>query len=363
MKSLVEYIVNEDAKDEMRVNDIITKSNGNAAKEENLAFNMAKAITDKSKAMRRYEAADKLLGKTHIVTVVFARRAAELGNNVAVPVAASASNTTVAEIPAGKAYVYSSTNGRELFENNLIPIIAKLRGNDWGSAFSNKVSKMTAEDQLSIATFISSSNDLWERYGYSYHGRTPLPKLSYAISAFTRNVMRNKAFITKELDLGNAKSDKSNPVHWLYEQERKEDLIAESTSIMTTNINFKQDIQILSDEDTLKLCGSYEYGDNTFAGVFNHYDTNAHVDYVILNLDEHDKQHIKNVVLKPSQQIFRVQTEKMKKHGYKPLVKLDLKTEMFYFLVDNDEDTPTFERKGSKIRYMKIRQTCLTAKK
>lgn len=68
-----------DSKDEMRVNDIIGKSNNNTAKQESLSQQMAKAITDKAKAIRRFNAAKTILGAEHVVSKIFASRAQELG--------------------------------------------------------------------------------------------------------------------------------------------------------------------------------------------------------------------------------------------------------------------------------------------
>lgn len=68
-----------DAKDEMRINDIVKKSNDVEAKKVSLASQMAKAITDKSKALRRYMAALDILGAADKVTAIFKQRANELG--------------------------------------------------------------------------------------------------------------------------------------------------------------------------------------------------------------------------------------------------------------------------------------------
>lgn len=85
MKRLSKYInesLNEDAKDDMRINDIITKSAGNDSKALQLAQQMAKSITDKAKALRRYQSALNILGADHGVTRIFASRASELGNSI-----------------------------------------------------------------------------------------------------------------------------------------------------------------------------------------------------------------------------------------------------------------------------------------
>lgn len=66
-------------KDEMRIRDIVRKSNGDEAKQIQLASNMAKAITDKHKAFNRGTAAVHVLGKNSEIAKIFFRRAGELG--------------------------------------------------------------------------------------------------------------------------------------------------------------------------------------------------------------------------------------------------------------------------------------------
>lgn len=66
-------------KDEKRIRDIVTKSNGNPMKQLQLATNMANSITDKNKAFDRGTAAVHVLGKDSEVATVFFQRARELG--------------------------------------------------------------------------------------------------------------------------------------------------------------------------------------------------------------------------------------------------------------------------------------------
>lgn len=68
----------DDAKDRMRVRDIIDKAKGDTSKEEKLAETMCKLITDAKKAYRRYLAAKTQRGMNWEVTRIFLRRAAEL---------------------------------------------------------------------------------------------------------------------------------------------------------------------------------------------------------------------------------------------------------------------------------------------
>lgn len=89
--------INEDAKDDKRINDIITKSNGKHFKADDLAKTMAKSIKDVKKAERRYNASLSILGSEHSVTRIFFNRAAALGADVTYPEA-----PTVPEIPKEK---------------------------------------------------------------------------------------------------------------------------------------------------------------------------------------------------------------------------------------------------------------------
>ena len=85
---LLEVGYHKDIKDEMRIRDILLKANGSEAKAIQLATNMAKAITDKSKALRRGQAASDLAKIMHGQTIllntisnIFFKRAGELGGS------------------------------------------------------------------------------------------------------------------------------------------------------------------------------------------------------------------------------------------------------------------------------------------
>lgn len=81
---ILESLVLEAAssKDIQRVQDIVTKSNGDENKMLTLANTMCKLITDKNKAFDRALAADQILGADHPVTKAFAERAEALGMDV-----------------------------------------------------------------------------------------------------------------------------------------------------------------------------------------------------------------------------------------------------------------------------------------
>ena len=69
----------EDAKDDMRINDIVKKASGDIPSMEKLAKTMASRITDSFKAARRAQAAEKIIGKGSSVAKIFQKRAEELG--------------------------------------------------------------------------------------------------------------------------------------------------------------------------------------------------------------------------------------------------------------------------------------------
>jgi len=72
---------NFDAKDEMRIQDIIKKANGNSGKERQLAMNMVATIKDKQKMQRRYYAALEVAGPYSIITQEFANGMIAFGIN------------------------------------------------------------------------------------------------------------------------------------------------------------------------------------------------------------------------------------------------------------------------------------------
>jgi hypothetical protein len=71
------------SKDIQRIQDIVTKSNGDSNKMLTLANTMCKLITDKNKAYDRGLASDQILGSDHPVTKAFMDRAQALGLDVA----------------------------------------------------------------------------------------------------------------------------------------------------------------------------------------------------------------------------------------------------------------------------------------
>jgi hypothetical protein len=81
IKEEYKKIILEDAKDDMRIRDMVPKSKDNEDKLLKLAQNMAKSITDADKAQRRGDAAIKIIGPGNEVAMAFYNRAIELGHS------------------------------------------------------------------------------------------------------------------------------------------------------------------------------------------------------------------------------------------------------------------------------------------
>lgn len=92
--------------------------------------------------------------------------------------------------------------------------------------------------------------------------------------------------------------------------------------------------------------------DDDFIGVLGIKGNNA--DYCLYSMDDFTNEVVEDVKLKDTQFIFRFDTEKHRFAKSKPLIKIDLKTEMVYFLdaENEDDDKVVFENKGIKIRYL-----------
>jgi hypothetical protein len=66
-------------------------------------------------------------------------------------------------------------------------------------------------------------------------------------------------------------------------------------------------------------------------------------------LDDHDKEVFKYIKLKPNERLFRFDSERYRRWGYKFLIKINLDSGLLYYMVDhvNDEDID-FETTGVK---------------
>lgn len=92
-----------------------------------------------------------------------------------------------------------------------------------------------------------------------------------------------------------------------------------------------------------------------FAGGMAHKNSGRNNNYTLFNLDSFDIEYTKDVKLKENEILFRFQTDKSKLFGIKPLVKINVKNAMAYFLIDMDNDEKIiFERKGNKMWYCNL---------
>lgn len=97
--------------------------------------------------------------------------------------------------------------------------------------------------------------------------------------------------------------------------------------------------------------------DILWAGNFEHSDVRA--TYSLFDLDVHDESFIKskNLKMKLGEKVYRIETEKSKKFGIKPFVKINLDKGLVYFnAADKFTDDIEFETKGSKIKFLNLVQ-------
>jgi hypothetical protein len=130
--------------------------------------------------------------------------------------------------------------------------------------------------------------------------------------------------------------------------------------------DFKTEITFFS-KDSLRV-SNYIYDKTGFVvGSFARKDMPTD-DYALIKLDDFDKNYVKDVPLKVGQQIFRCQNARMKNRsngehnpsGVEIIIKIDLNTEMMYYLENYDEDNLIFERKGYKLSYLKMLDSAFT---
>jgi hypothetical protein len=90
----------------------------------------------------------------------------------------------------------------------------------------------------------------------------------------------------------------------------------------------------------------------SFAGNFGHNGANCCV-YTLFEIDEWDKKFCENVKLKENEKLFRFETDKAKKAGQKPLIKINMEKCLTYFLVQ-DTELPEFESRGVKMSFFNL---------
>jgi hypothetical protein len=86
-----------------------------------------------------------------------------------------------------------------------------------------------------------------------------------------------------------------------------------------------------------------------FAGSFGIEAHNGN--YELYDLDDFDAKHNNGVVLKEDEKLFRYETDSTRIGKMSPLVKVNTKKYLVYFLKDMDSDVVVFNTKGIKMRY------------
>ncbi len=90
----------------------------------------------------------------------------------------------------------------------------------------------------------------------------------------------------------------------------------------------------------------------SFAGNFGHKLAHGCV-YTLFEIDEFDKKFCENVKLKETEKLFRFETDKAKRAGQKPLIKINMEKCLAYFLVQ-DSELPEFETRGVKMEFFNL---------
>ena len=122
----------------------------------------------------------------------------------------------------------------------------------------------------------------------------------------------------------------------------------------------ESNIRVISKDKEYALHGySHEdfAGNYDFAGNFE-LPTSRNT-YVMYKLNDKDKKFVARftgIKLKPSENIFRYETETTKIGGMQPLVKINVDKGLVYFLTPdaNKNDEVAFETKGNKAKFINI---------
>jgi len=112
----------------------------------------------------------------------------------------------------------------------------------------------------------------------------------------------------------------------------------------------KTNIRIIAKGEEYRYSGSNNV---LFAGNFEHKGANA--TYVLYSLDSFDVEFVKNIKLKSGEVIFRVETERSKIAGIRPLIKVNVERGMVYFNeAPQESEDISFSTKGTPVRYLNL---------
>jgi len=115
-----------------------------------------------------------------------------------------------------------------------------------------------------------------------------------------------------------------------------------------------KNLRLIDTENLWKMTG-YSKNPEDWVGSFGHKE--AKTDYILLKLDEYDKEWLKkSIKLKAGENVFRYETEKTKIAKMKPLVKVNINKGLVYFLENPEDDKPVFTKKGIKVDFLNLRK-------
>jgi hypothetical protein len=92
-------------------------------------------------------------------------------------------------------------------------------------------------------------------------------------------------------------------------------------------------------------------------GSFNHVNGTPTKAYSLLPLSKEDKDEFSHKIdLKSGDIVCRCSSETMEISGAEPLIKVNLKYCMVYFMINDDPNNIKFETRGNKLTYLNLRQ-------
>lgn len=114
--------------------------------------------------------------------------------------------------------------------------------------------------------------------------------------------------------------------------------------------------EFITDDMLGRMSGYKEHGEK-YVGAFNPKTAQRSHDYILLELSDFDRDLVKHVKMKPSEYIFRYETDTSKIGGMKPFVKVNIDSGRVYFLTDEgrEKDIVEFEGRGIMTTYLKVR--------
>lgn len=121
------------------------------------------------------------------------------------------------------------------------------------------------------------------------------------------------------------------------------------------NLN-ESNVEFITDDMLGRMVGYKEHGEE-YVGAFNPKTAKRIDDYVLLELSDFDRDLVKHIRLKPSEYIFRYETDTSRIGDMRPFIKVNINSGRVYFLTADsmDRDIIEFEGRGIMTTYFKIR--------